>query len=575
MSTIDTTRERDGWSGDITIVGGGEIGGKAQGLVRIAREVLTQITEGEFPEFTIRVPSFTVIGTDVFDDFMRLNDLEGIALSGEDDERIAHAFQKGVLPAQHLGALRDLVQAGTTPLAVRSSSLLEDALDHPFAGVYATKMTPNNQASADDRFRRLQEAIKFVYASTYFRSARSYLRSLGRGPRDEKMAVIIQELVGSRHGDRFYPTISGVARTYNYYPTGNATPHDGTASLALGLGRQIVDGGACWSYVPAYPMAPPPYADVSERLNSTQHQFWAVNVGQPPVPDPVKETEYLTNCPLDDAEYDGALDHVVSTYVPDSGVLRPGRRPGGPWCVDFAPVLTLGTLPVNGAIQRLLALSERATGGAVEIELALEIPNQRQGKARLGFLQMRPMAVAPDEHRLEPDDLDGPDVVVAARHALGNGVRQDVRDIVYVDPETFDAGKTRQIAAELAVHNLRLVTEDRPYVLVGFGRWGTSDPWLGIPVDWGQVAGACVLVEASLPQMSPDMSQGSHFFHNLIGFGVSYMATGRGSQQHVDWDWLTRQDLVEQTDHVRHVRLEQPLTIAVDGINGLGVIRHD
>jgi hypothetical protein len=570
----DGTRARDGWIGDVKVVGGGGIGGKAEGLVRIAREVLTQIPEGEFPEFSIRVPTFTVIGTDVFDDFMRHNDLDAVALSGDDDERIAHAFQQGVLPAQHLGALREIVRHGTTPLAVRSSSLLEDALDHPFAGVYATKMTPNNQTSPDQRFARLQEAIKFVYASTFFRSARTYLETLGRGPREEKMAVIIQEVVGRRHGDRFYPTISSVARTYNYYPTGKATPHDGVANLALGLGRQIVDGGACWSYVPAYPMAPPPYADVGERLNATQRHFWAVNVGKPPVPDPVKETEYLVECPLEDAEYDGSLDHVVSTYIPASGVLRPGRRPTGPWCVDFSPALTLGTLPINGAIQRLLALSEQATGGAVEIELAIDVPHDRDEPARLGFLQMRPMAVSTSERSLDPADLAGPDVVVAARHSLGDGVRDDVTDIVYVDPEVFDASKTREVAGELADHNRRLLQEKRPYVLIGFGRWGTSDPWLGIPVDWGQVSGACVLVETALPQMNPDMSQGSHFFHNLISFSVFYLATGRGAANPVDWAWLTAQPEVARSKFVRHVRLPRALHIEVDGVQGLGVIRH-
>jgi len=572
MNTTDS--DRDGWSGEITVVGGGGIGGKAEGLVRIAREVLTEITEGEFPEFALRVPSFTVIGTDVFDEFMRLNDLYRVALSGDDDERIAHAFQKGVLPPQHLGALRQLAHDCNTPLAVRSSSRLEDALAHPFAGVYATKMTPNNQASPDERFRRLQEAVKFVYASTFFASARTYIASLGRESQEEKMAVVIQEVVGRRHGDRYYPTVSGVARTYNYYPTGGATPHDGTASLALGLGCQIVDGGACWSYVPAYPMAPPPYADVRERMNSTQHSFWAVNVGKPPLPDPVKEAEYLIENSITDAEYDGSLDQVVSTYIPDSDVLRPGRRPRGPWCIDFSPMLTLGTLPINAVIQRLLALAERATGSAVEIELAVDIPADSREPARLGFLQMRPMAVSTGQQTLASEALEGADVVVAARHSLGDGTRDDVMDIVYVDPERFEASQTRQIAAELAEHNRRLLAEERPYILIGFGRWGSSDPWLGIPVEWGQIGGAAVLVEAALPQMNPDISQGSHFFHNLISFGVFYMATGRNAATPVDWDWLAEQQLIASTDHICHVRTATPLRVTVDGLQGLGVIRH-
>jgi hypothetical protein len=565
---------RTGWTGDIKVIGGGSIGGKAEGLVRIAREVLTELAEGDFPEFAVRVPSFTVIGTDVFDEFMQANDLMDVALSGEDDERIAHAFQQGVLPAEHLGALREIVLTSTTPLAVRSSSLLEDALAHPFAGVYATKMTPNNHPAPDTRFRRLQEAIKFVYASTFFRTARGYRTSLGRDDREEKMAVIIQEVVGRQHGDRFYPTVSAVARTYNYYPTGKATPHDGTASLALGLGRQIVDGGACWSYVPAYPMAPPPYADLDERLNATQRRFWSVNVGKPPLPDPVRETEYLVECDLDDAEYDGSLDHLVSTLVPGSGVLRPGRRPGGPWCVDFSPMLNLGTLPLNGAIQRLLGLAERATGGAVEIELAIEIGAEAREPARLGFLQMRPMAVSAGESFLTDADLVTPGVVVAAHQALGHGRRVDLTDVVYVEPGGFDPARTRQIADELGEHNRRLLDAGRSYVLIGFGRWGTTDPWLGIPVEWGQIAGARVLVEAALPQMQPDVSQGSHFFHNLIGFEVFYLATGRGDGGPIDWDWLDAQPEIARTSHVRHVRTDTPLHVAVDGLRGLGVIRH-
>ena len=568
------TRPRDGWSGDCRVIGGGEIGGKAQGLVRIAREVLAEITEGEFPEFAIRVPNFTVIGTDVFDEFMSLNDLYPIALSEDSDERIAHAFQKGILPVQHLGALREIVREAGKPLAVRSSSLLEDALEHPFAGVYATKMTPNNQTSPDERFRRLQEAIKFVYASTFFHSARSYLASLDKKPRQEKMAVIIQEVVGRLHGDRFYPTVSAVARTYNYYPMGKATPYDGTVSLALGLGRQIVDGGVCWSYVPAYPMAPPPFSDVGERLDGTQRYFWSVNTGRPPLPDPVRETEYLAESPLTDADYDGSLEQLVSTYDPDSGRLRPGRQAGGAWCVDFSPMLTLGTLPLNAVIQRLLALSERTTGGAVEIELAMDIPQDRTERVRLGFLQMRAMAVGTAEASLDPEVLEGDDVVVAARTALGDGSKSGVCDLVYVDPETFDSAKTRLIAMELAEHNRALLAEKRPYVLIGFGRWGTSDPWLGIPVDWGQVSGACVLVEAALPQMNPDISQGSHFFHNLIGFKVFYMATGRGADSPIDFDWLASQPEVARSRYVRHVRTEQPLRIDVDGMQGLGVIRR-
>jgi hypothetical protein len=563
------------WQSDYRVIGTGELGGKAQGLVRIARDVLADLSEDEFPDFSVRVPPFAVLGTDVFRQFVTANDLVDLGLSDLPDDRIAHAFQRANLPAHLLGELRRLVASAPGPLAVRSSSRLEDALEHPFAGVYATKMTPNNQPSPDERFKRVLEAIKFVYATTYFQSARSYLESIGRDPHDEQMAVVIQDVVGRAHGDRFYPAVSGVARSFNYYPSGAAKPHDGVVSLALGLGKQIVDGDACWTYVPAYPAAPPPFVDIGTRLDVGQKEFWAVNVGKPPLPDPVRETEYLIRGDLDDAHYDGVLDHVVSTYDAASDRLRPGLVGRGPRCVDFAPLLSLGTRPFNALVQRLLALSERALGGAVEIEFAAELTPDGDGRCRFGFLQLRPMAVADERVDVTADDLADPRRVVAAHHALGNGIRTDLVDIVYVKPDAFEAGRTPTVALEIAEHNRRLLAARRPYILIGFGRWGSADPWLGIPVDWGQVSGARVLVEASLPGMSPDVSQGSHFFHNLIGFRVLYLATGRGARDPVDWEWLAAQSAVAESRFVRHVVAPAPLRVAVDGLNGRGVIRHD
>ena len=565
------------WNNDIHVIGGGDIGGKAQGLVRIARDVLAELPEGDFPEFRVRVPAFAVIGTDVFDEFVKENDLARFADGGAENERIAHAFQSGELPPGILGELRDLIGERGVPLAIRSSSRLEDALEHPFAGVYATKMTPNNQASPDERFARLLEAVKFVWASTYFSAARSYRDALGPDTPAEKMAVIVQEVVGRGRNDRFYPTVSGVARTFNYYPSGAATPHDGVVSLALGLGRQIVDGGACWTYVPAYPGAGPPFSNVGDRLDASQKSFWAVNTGAPPLPDPVRETEYLLQADLSDADYDGSLEHIVSSYDPGSDRLRCGRMPGRAWSVDFAPLLSLGVLPLNGLVQRLLSMAERTLGGAVELEFAVDIPagDTSDAPARFGFLQMRQMAVDEQDIVVRDEDLVADGVLVRATKALGNGLRDDIEDVVFIDPTTFDAGRTPAIALELAEINRDLVAENRPYLLIGFGRWGSSDPWLGVPVEWGQISGARVLVESSLPTMHPDISQGSHFFHNLIGLGVFYLATGRFEEDAVDWAWLSERTEVRRTAHVRHVRCERPVHVVVDGMNGRGVVAHD
>jgi hypothetical protein len=320
-----------------TKIGDGAVGGKAHGLA-VAHQLLQRhFPEGGTDEIAINVPRFTVIGTDVFDAFIERNNLHDIAFSDEPDERIAHAFQKADLPVEHVGDLRALIEGVRTPLAVRSSSLLEDALAHPFAGVYETKMTPNNQPDVATRFRKLSEAIKFVYASAFFRQAKNYIRTTERTTHDEKMAVIIQEVVGRRYDTRFYPELSGVCRSYNFYPVGRVKPEDGVVNLALGLGKAIVDGGVTWVYSPQRPKAPPPFGSVRDLLRNTQTKFWAVNMAGPPAFDPIAEAEYLSHLELGDADYDGALSQLASTYNAQSDRLSPGVGPPGPRALNFAP----------------------------------------------------------------------------------------------------------------------------------------------------------------------------------------------------------------------------------------------
>ncbi len=563
-----------GASESFTRIGRGELGGKATGLRTVRREILPRLPENEFPQITVSIPTLTVLATGLFEQFMERNSLWSVALSDEPDDRIAHAFQRASLPAEFVGDLRALISEVRTPLAIRSSSLLEDALEHPLAGVYGTKMIPNNQADVDMRFRRLVEAIKFVYSSTYFGGAKSYLRSIGQEGRAEKMAVVIQEVVGERYGDRFYPTLSGVARSYNYYPSGRSKPEEGVVSLALGLGKQIVDGGLCWTYCPARPQAPPPYNNIGELLKNTQTEFWAVHMGRPPMPDPVRETEYLSRAGLSDAEYDGTLSFLASTYDPGSDRLRPGTGAEGPRLVNFAPLLSGSTLAVNKLIRTLLAVSEESLGTPVEIELAATLDRRAGLPARVGFLQVRPMMVGGEEVDVTVDEMSGAGVLLASEEVLGNGVREDLRDIVFVKPEAFEAKLTQGIASEIGKINRSLSEEGRGYVLIGFGRWGSSDPWLGIPVDWGQIAGARVIVETTLPEMNPDLSQGSHFFHNLISFRVLYLSLRHGGRYTVDWDWLNRRETIRESDRVKHVRSEKFVLAKVDGRSRRGVVRY-
>lgn len=568
--------DRNFWDGTFrfTRIGSGAIGGKASGLVFIKDLLASHLNLVQSSELQINVPTLAVVATGFYDEFLALNKLRDLPFEEMPDERIGHAFQKTDLPVELLGDLRALSQQVKTPLAIRSSSLLEDRLGRPFAGVYATKMIPNNQFDADSRFRKLVEAIKCVYASTFFREAREYIRTTGSNPRDEKMAVIIQEIVGLRHGDRFYPDISGVARSFNYYPTAPALPEQGVVSLALGLGKTIVDGGISWTYSPAYPKAPPPFGSVGELIKGTQTQFWAVNMGKAPAYDPVSEAEYLQSATLDEAEGDEVLRFLASTYDPGRDRIVPGIGAKGPRVLDFAPVLVLEMIPVNQIIEGMLQAAESVLNEKVEIEFAITIQERRDEAPtiRVGFLQVRPIVVAGGVVQLSAEELTGPEVIVASDRVMGNGTIDGVRDIVFVRPETFSAEHTLSIAREIGELNKVLREQGTPYLLIGFGRWGSSHSSLGIPVDWSQISGARAIVESTLPNMNVDLSQGSHFFHNLSSFEAAYFMLHHEGRYKIDWEWLNRQPVKSETEFVRHVRILDPLSIRVDGRSGRGVI---
>jgi hypothetical protein len=552
-----------------TRIGSGPVGGKAAGLL-FMRDVLASLPSAG--RVATDIPTLTVVATDVFDQFMRQNALETVAASGDSDDRIALAFQKASLPAEIVGDLRALVSYEHAPLAIRSSSLLEDALTEPFAGVYATKMIPNNQPDADTRFRRLVEAVKFVYASTFFADAKAYRRALGHGDLDDGMAVIVQEVVGREHGGRFYPDVAGVARSFGFYRAARARPEEGVVALALGLGRSIVDDGVGWSYSPARPAAPMPAASPRALADMTQRAFWAVNTGTPPPHDPIRETEYLLHEGLDTAAFDGTLRFVASTYDPARDRLVPGDRGSGLRILDFAPLLVLREWPINDAIGALLHACERATGAPVEIEFAITL-DAAAGLARVGFLQVRPMLVSASRIDVTDDDLASPDAVVASETVMGNGSVDAIHDIVYVRPDRFEARHSPRAAADIARFNTALAAEKRPYVLIGFGRWGSSDPWLGLQLGWPQISGACAIVEATLPTWQVELSQGSHFFHNIASQGVGYFSVS-GSSARIDWAWLDAQPAVAETDLVRHVRTAAPVTVRVDGRTGRGVVHR-
>lgn len=558
-----------------TQIGHGGIGGKAKGLANIHRHLRKHFDEHPVPGVTVNIPTLTVLATDVFEQFLRENDLYDIAYSSEmRDDEIALAFQQGELPAQVVGDLRALIEQVKSPLAIRSSSYLEDAMYQPFASVYTTKMIPNNQFDADTRFRRLTEAVKFIYASTFFHNAKSYIQATEHTTAEERMAVIIQESVGLRHGDRHYPHICGVARSYNFYPIGHAKPEEGVIDIALGLGRVIVDEGQAWTYSPAHPRANPPYTQVSDLLKQTQTHFWAVNMGPPPPYDPIRDTEYIHKFTLKDAEDDRVLRFLASTYNSQDDRLESGIGSPGPRVLNFAPILQMEIVPLNALLQRVVRLCEDTLELPVEIEFALTLDPKHAVPARFGFLQVRPMVVSTDPVDIEPREMEGDNVLVAADHVLGNGEVEEIKDIVFVKPEAFSAMETRVIAYEIEIINRELLMQKKPYLLMGFGRWGSSDPSLGIPVNFGQISGAKVIVETTLPNLMVTLSQGSHFFHNLTSFRIMYFSIPHHDARKIKWEWIGAQTATWESDHVRHVELDSPLTVRVDGRSGRGVIRR-
>ena len=557
-----------------TYIGLGELGGKAHGLARMCDIIGGSIENKYAPDITVSIPTLTVITTDYFDRFMKQNNLYEIAMSDIRDDRLAHAFQKAELPAQLVGDLRAMVSQVHQPLAIRSSSMLEDAMFEPFASVYATKMIPNNQFDADTRFRKLVEAVKFIYASTFFKDAKNYIKMTKHTTADEKMAVIIQEVVGSRYADRFYPHICGVARSYNFYPSGNAKSEDGVIDLALGLGKSIVDDSIAWSYAPSYPKSDPPYNSIGELLKFSQTEFWGVNMGKPSEYNPIKETEYMARYHIQDAEQDGTLKYIASTYNYQDDRIVTGTGIKGPRLLNFAPILRAGQLPLNDLLTDLLKTCEDIVGTEIEIEFAITLDDRQCSPARFGFLQVRPMVVSHEDVEITPQEMNSSDLVVASEKVLGNGVIDTIEDIVFVKKEKFSGSHTITIANQLEKVNTELVDNQKRYLLIGFGRWGTSDPQGGIPVNFGQISGAKVIVESTLPEMDFMMSQGSHFFHNITSFRVCYFSIDHWREYGINWDWLNAQQVVSETEFIKHVKLPQPLLIKVDGRNGRGVVLH-
>jgi hypothetical protein len=554
-------------------VGSGSLGGKARGLVFIDKVLAGYLKPDAFPGVHIGIPRTLILGTDIFDAFMKQNDLLKLAVHEASDDKIAREFLKASIPPTIVGDLGDFIRKVHTPLAVRSSSLLEDALYQPFAGVYWTKMLPNNEPDSDSRFRNLVGAIKLVYASTFFSQAKAYIESTNHRVEEEKMAVALQEVVGVGDQEHYYPYFSGVARSYNYYPVGQAKPEDGVVNVAVGLGKSIVDGGVSLRFTPAFSHILPQFGTIKDMLNNSQREFFAVNLRPSYSTTATEEDQYLIKLGLETAEKDGVLTHLASTYSAQNDRVVDGIDSPGPRIVDFANILKNDVFPLASITDYLLKLSEQAMNCPVEIEFAVNLHPQKVTPATFGFLQVRPLVVHDDLVKVDLAGHPPERTLLFSRKVLGNGVIGGIRDIVFIKPDTFNAARTPRMAGEIHQVNIALKQEGRPYLLIGPGRWGSSDPWLGIPVTWSQISGAKAIVEVALPDMNVEPSQGSHFFQNITSLRIGYFTMPLESKEcKVDWEWLQALPVIRETEYLKHARLEEPLEVQIDGRSGHGVI---
>lgn len=553
-------------------IGEGSLGGKGRGLAFIDNMVKRHPEFEEFDNATVGIPKTIVLCTDIFDEFMETNNLYQVALSDIDDDQILRYFLKAKLPDRLVEDFFTFFDAVKSPIAIRSSSLLEDSHYQPFAGIYNTYMIPY----LDDKYemlRMLSDAIKGVYASVYFRDSKAYMQATRNVIDQEKMAVILQEVVGNQYGNRYYPSMSGVARSLNFYPIGDERAEEGTVNLALGLGKYIVDGGMTLRFSPYHPNQILQLSEMEIALRETQTRFYALDLGNGGQNFSIDDGFNLLKLPVKEAEKDGALNYIASTYDPYDQVIRDGLYPGGRKVITFANILQHDVFPLPRLLQLALKYGQEEMRRPVEIEFAANLSHEKDKTGDFFLLQIRPIVdakeVLDEDLAALPDDA----LLLRSNNSLGHGVMNDICDVVYVKTANWSASRNPQIAGEIEKLNQQFLDEGRNYILVGPGRWGSSDPWLGIPVKWPHISAARVIVEAGLTNYRVDPSQGTHFFQNLTSFGVGYFTInaylGDGSYNEA---FLNAQPALHETDFLRHVRFEQPAVVKMDGKKKRGVV---
>lgn len=554
-------------------IGDGSLGGKGRGLAFIGA-MIKRYPKLEQENFAVNIPKTVVICTDIFDEFMETNELYPIALSDTDNDTILKYFLRASLPSRLIEDLMAFSEVVKGPIAIRSSSLLEDSHYQPFAGIYSTYMIPK-QEDKYEMLRSLSDAIKAVYASVFYQDSKAYMTATSNLIDQEKMAIVLQEVVGTQYGDHYYPTISGVARSLNFYPIGNEKAEDGIANIALGLGKYIVDGGLTLRFSPRHPHNILQMSSTDFALRETQTRFYALDLNPENIVDKfsVDDAFNLKKLTLKEADADGSLKFITSTYDPYDMIIRDGYYPGGRKILSFVNVLQHDVFPLASTLDQLLQIGQKEMGRPVEIEFAINMNKQDPHIASFYLLQIRPIV---DNKEVMNEDLSviqQEDTILSSTSVLGHGIINDVQDVIYVKTGAFNAANNQLIAYDIEKMNRKFTGTETNYVLVGPGRWGSSDPWLGIPVKWPHISNAKVIVECGLENYRVDPSQGTHFFQNLTSFGVGYFTINPfKGEGWFDEDYLNQLPAVEETEYLRHVRLHAPIVIKMDGKRSLGVV---
>ena len=550
---------------NIVSLADGSLGGKGRGLAFINTLIHNYDFSQQVPDIKIRAPKTSVVGTDEFELFMERNHLNDFVLIETDQQKIKERFLKSRLSNTLTKRLRNLLEHITKPIAIRSSGLFEDSLTQPFAGIFETYLLPNSHPDIDVRIAQTLDAIRLVYASVYSDVARGYVKAINYRIEEEKMAVVIQEVVGKQFEDVFYPHISGVAQSYNFYPISHMKPEEGFAVAAVGLGKYVVEGNKAYRFSPLYPKTE--INTTKSLYQNSQLKFFAVDLTK-------KDLNFLKSgeraglrlLDIYDAEKHGTLRHSASVYNPDNNTLYPGLTKIGPRIVNFANILKYNYIPLAKAIEVVLDVVKEALGAPVEIEWAVDLNKDSQNKATFYLLQIKPLIGNAADYTIDIKKIKKRSTLLFSEQGMGNGLVKGIHDVIYIDPEKFDKSKTEEMAKEIEKINDEMQKQNKQYILIGPGRWGTRDRWIGIPVTWPQISQAKVIVETSLDDFPLDASSGSHFFHNVTSMNVGYFSVQPElSKSYINYRMLTKQSLIQEGQFFRHVCFSEGLSIKMDG----------